>query len=118
MKQSVLQILKVIIIDVIITILAVLLFSFLLYKFRFGDNILRIMIVAAYAISNFVGGYIIGKIKENRKFMWGAVTGLTYFLVLTIISIIVTGSLYGNGNMAVLALVSSVLGGTVGGMLS
>ncbi len=118
MKRNLLQIVKVVIIDIIITIIAVLLLSFLTYKFRFGDSTLRIGIVVVYAISNFAGGFIVGKIKENKKYIWGALTGIVYFIVLSIVSVIVTGELYGNENMAVFAFVASVIGGTIGGMLS
>lgn len=118
MKNYILQVVKVIVVDVIITFLAVLLLSFLLYKFRFGDNILRIGIVVVYALSNFIGGFIIGKIKENKKYIWGAVTGLVYFAILALVSMLVTGELFGNGNMAVIAFLTSVAGGTLGGMLS
>lgn len=118
MKHGVVQIVKVIVIDIIITMIATLILSLLLYKFKFGDSILRACIVGVYAISNFVGGYIIGKIKETKKYIWGAITGFTYFLLLTLISIIVSGELYGNGNMAIMALLSSVIGGSIGGMLS
>ncbi len=118
MKKSIFQVLKVVVIDVVITLLSVLLLSILLYKFRFGDKAVRIGIVSVYVISNFIGGYIIGKIKENRKFIWGAITGLMYFLVLTIVSVMITGVLYGNGGMALAAFLSSMIAGIVGGMVS
>ena len=118
MRNYILQIVKVIVVDVLITFLAVLLLSFLLYKFKFGDNILRVGIVLVYAVSNFIGGFIIGKIKENKKYIWGAVTGLVYFVILTLISVLATGDLFGNGNMAIMAFIASVIGGMAGGMLS
>lgn len=118
MKNYIFQIIKVLVLDVLITILSVLLLSFLLYKFKFGDNVLKALIVVVYGISNFVGGFIIGKIKENKKFLWGIMTGAAYFLLLTIVSLIITGELYGNGNMALMAFLASTIGGCVGGMLS
>lgn len=118
MKDNLLRIAKIIVIDVLITIVGVLLLSFLTYKFRFGDNIIKIGIVIFYALSNFIGGFIIGKIKENKKYIWGALTGVVYFCVLLILSVLVTGELFGNGNMAVIAFASSVIAGTIGGMLS
>ncbi len=118
MKNYITQILKIIVIDILITIFAILFLSFLVYKLRFGDNTLRAGIVVVYAVSNFLGGFIIGKIKENKKFIWGALIGLIYFVILTIVSVIATGELFGNGNMAVMAFVASVIGGMAGGMLS
>lgn len=118
MKDNLLRIAKIIVIDVLITIVGVLLLSFLTYKFRLGDNIIKIGIVIIYALSNFIGGFVIGKIKENKKYIWGALTGVVYFCVLLILSVLITGDLFGNGNMAVIAFTSSVIAGTIGGMLS
>lgn len=118
MKKCVLQIIKVMVVDVIITLLAVLLLSFLLYKFKLGESVMRTGIVMVYVVSNFIGGFFIGRIKENKKYMWGAFTGVAYFVLLTLISVIVTGELFGNGSMALIAFVASVIAGTIGGMLS
>ncbi len=118
MKDYILHIIKVVIVDVIITFIGVLLLSYLLYKFRFGDDILRTGIVIVYVISNFVGGFIIGRIKETKKYIWGAVTGVIYFIALALISALVTGELFGNGNMAMMAFMASVIGGMIGGMVS
>ena len=118
MKNYIMQILKVVVADILITFLSMLLLSFLVYKLRFGDDTLRMGIVGVYVISNFIGGFIIGKIKESKKFIWGAVTGLIYFVVLTSVSLIVTGELFGNGSMAIKAFIASILGGMAGGMLS
>ncbi len=118
MKTNLIQIGKIIVIDIIITVLATLLLSFLLYKFRFGEGVLKIGIIVVYIISNFVGGYIIGKIKENKKYLWGAAQGFTYFLLLTIVSLTISGQLHGNESMVAAALLSSVLGGSAGGMVS
>ena len=118
MKKTVFQILNVIIAEVAINAVMLLLLSFLLYKFRFSDGVVRAGIILTYIVSNFVGGFIMGKIKENKKYLWGAVVGLAYFLILVIVSVAVTKELFGNGNMAVIALLCSVIGGITGGMLS
>ncbi|MBP3338206.1 MAG: TIGR04086 family membrane protein [Lachnospiraceae bacterium] len=118
MKRSLFQIVKVIVCSVVITMLGVLLLSLLAYKFRMSDKAIKIGIIVIYTMANIVAGFIIGKIKETRKFLWGAITGLVYFIVLTLISVIGTGELYGNGSMAIIAFLSSVIGGTIGGMVS
>lgn len=118
MKRSLFQIVKVIVCSVAITVLGVLFLSLLAYKFRMSDKSIKIGIVVIYVIANIIAGLIIGKIKETKKFLWGAVTGLAYFIVLTLISLASTGELYGNGSMAIIAFLSSVIGGTLGGMVS
>lgn len=118
MRDNLFRIVKVIVLDIIITIVGVLLLSFFAYKFRLGNNTIKIGIVIIYVLSNFFGGFIIGKIKESKKYIWGAVTGIVYFVILTIVSVIVTGDLFGNGNMALVAFFSSVISSTVGGMVS
>lgn len=118
MKDNLFRIAKIIVIDILITVVGILFLSFLAYKLRFGDNVIKIGIVIIYVLSNFIGGFIIGRIKANKKYIWGALTGLIYFSVLLCLSIIVTGELFGNGNMAVLAFASSVIASTIGGMFS
>ena len=46
-------------------------------------------VIAAYVISSMVGGFCIGQIKGKQKFLWGALMGAGYFLVLLLVGNVV-----------------------------
>lgn len=118
MKRNIFQIFKALIVVAMVTAALLLLLAFLLYKFNLSDGAVMAGIVAVYAISNFIGGFIIGKVKGERKYIWGIIVGITFFVTLSILSFMITGHLYGSGVRAVIALVSCVAGGMLGGMCS
>lgn len=75
-------------------------------------------VIAAYVISSMVGGFCIGQIKGKQKFLWGALIGAGYFLVLLLVGNVV----YHQGPAMNFQIVSSgiicVVSGMIGGMLA
>lgn len=75
-------------------------------------------VIAAYVISSIVGGFCIGQIKGKQKFLWGALMGAGYFLVLLLVGNVV----YHQGSAMNFQTVSSgiicVVSGMIGGMLA
>lgn len=114
---NLLSVLKVTIAVIVVTTGLVFLSAFLLYQFRFSNTTLQFFVAAIYLISNFIGGLIIGKAKRERKFIWGLSTGITYFFILLILSLIFTHGLP-EMQSAGIALLSCLLGGILGGMLA
>ncbi len=117
-KGIVLPVLKTVLAVSIVTGVLLVVFAFLLYKLRFGDKVVDGGIIAIYFLANLVGGLIIGKAKEEKKFIWGLVVGLTYFFILAVISFMVTGAFFANGVPVLIALIACSVGGMLGGMLS
>ncbi len=74
-------------------------------------------IVITYFLSNFIGGFLIGKVQEKRRFAWGAALGLIYFLLLLVMSLII-GRNGIDPLAATIAFLSCVFGGSIGGMVS
>lgn len=111
---------------IIKTALAVIFFTFamllllalLVYKFHFEDSVIHTGILVIYFISNFIGGLIIGKVKKEKKFLWGFLTGLSYFILLSIASFIALSGFYSSLSAALSAFFCCILGGIVGGMLA
>ncbi len=95
-----------------------LLFSVMLYKFRISEEMVTGGIVGIYILSNFAGGFLLGKRMKTRKFLWGILSGFLYFLLMVLISFCVyhekSGSLW---NMAV-TMILCTGSGMLGGMLS
>ena len=63
-----------------------LLFSVLLYKFRISEEMVTGGIVGIYILSNFAGGFLLGKRMKTRKFLWGILSGFLYFLLMVLIT--------------------------------
>ena len=94
-----------------------LLAAFLLDKFHLNENQVSIMVYAIYLITAILSGYMAGKIKRERKFIWGSLAGFVWFVVVLFISL-----LYGETGIDAKelfpAIVSMVGGGMLGGMLA
>lgn len=97
-------------------ILAVL--SFLLYKLELGEKVVAIAIIGTYVAATFFAGFVAGKKMQSRKFLWGLLEGVAYFLILAVISAFAgeDGVSFGKSFFTTFALCAG--GGTLGGMLS
>lgn len=116
--RKVMWVLKSLLASYIVTGILLLILTFLVYKFKLDEQIVVGTIVAIYAISTFMGGFIIGKLTEVRKFIWGMAIGSIYVLLLFLISYGVYREFNTNGLNVVTTIALCVGGGTLGGMLS
>lgn len=116
--QKVLQIIKVLIASYVVTGLVLVLLTTLLYRFEMGEGIISAGVIAAYLLSGFFGGFLIGKKKKEKKFLWGAIVGAAYFLVLVLISLLVYRKIQGEIGNFITTMVLCVGSGTLGGMIS
>lgn len=117
-KENIIPVAKTIVVTAIVTIAMLMILSLLLLKVGFEDKTVLIGIGVIYFAANMAGGFIIGKVKEKRRFIWGLAVGITYFLVLSLVSFLVTGQVY-QGDMPVIAgLLCCVGGGFIGGIIS
>ena len=102
----------------IVTGLLLLLLALLLYKLQLSESVVNIGIIAIYVAACFLGGFLEGKKKKTRKFLWGGAFGLLYFAVLAIISLAVGQGFSGSSSHFVTTLILCMAGGTLGGMVS
>ena len=79
---------KVLLVMYILTGILLFILAAVLYKMELSEAAVNISIIISYIVVGFVGGFIIGKNKKSRKYLWGAVMGLLYFAVLLIVSLI------------------------------
>ena len=91
--------------------------SFLLYKFDVGEEFVRSGILVTYAMSAFTGGFILGKLMREKRYLWGFLMGCIYFLVLLVISMGVYRMIPEAADVAKGMLLCAA-GGTVGGMIA
>lgn len=118
MNKIVVTFIKETLIEVLISTVLLAIISFIILKMMPGIAIVKIMILAVYCISTFAGGYIMGSVMNRRKFIWGALAGLVYFIIIFLGALIVKGEIP-QGTIGVTeGLVASVLAGMIGGMIS
>ena len=92
--------------------------TFLVYKFELDEQVVVGGIVSIYIISTFMGGFIIGKLTEVKKFLWGMIIGTIYVLLLFAISYGIYREFNTNGLNTISTNILCVGGGTLGGMLA
>lgn len=112
------HIIKALLISFFATALLIVVFAFVMFKFNISENIIAVGVTVIYIISCGLGGFYIGRVIGEKKFMWGLLVGALYLMVLLVVSAIIGGDkslLSGN----ILSLVLLCLGGgTLGGMLA
>ncbi len=117
-KTPVSSVLKVLLVMYILTGIFLVVLAALLYKFELSESVVNIAVIVIYVLIGFVGGFLAGKILEVKKFMWGAVTGALYFLILMGVSLAMHKGLSQDVVHFVTTLVLCVASGTAGGMVS
>lgn len=115
---QVFQILKALLASYIVTGILLFAVTFFLYKFEWDEQMVTAGIIVIYVVSTFVGGFILGKIKRERKFLWGLILGVLYFALLFLISFGVYRNFDGNGTNVLTTLLLCAGGGMLGGMLA
>lgn len=102
----------------IITAFMLLLLSLLMLKLDLPSAVISGGINLAYILSTFVGGFFVGKKLEQKKFLWGLVMGVLYFLVLLLVCLAMNSNtpLPLGGLFTVLIICG--LSGMLGGMIS
>lgn len=102
----------------IVSGLLLLLLAFLMLKADLSNTIVSGGIIAVYILSCFVGGFLMGKSGEQKRFVWGLITGILYFVILIIISIIMNTFTGMNMGRMIQAFFICSISGMIGGMLS
>ena len=102
----------------IITAFMLLLLSLLMLKLDLPSAVISGGVNLAYILSTFVGGFFVGKKLEQKKFLWGLVMGVLFFLVLMLVCLMMNSNtpLPLGGLFTVLIICG--LSGMLGGMIS
>ena len=102
----------------IMTGILLLILTLLLYKAGLSEENINAGIILTYVISTFSGGFVIGKLTGARKFLWGLLLGVVYFLLLTLISLGIYHSLQSDLMNLTTTFLLCAGGGMLGGMIS
>lgn len=117
-SEGVVFMLKCLLISYILTAGLLLLLALMLYRFGLKENIVNICIIAIYIIVTFLAGMIVGKRAQSRRFVWGLLIGIIYFVVLAVVSFAVNRSIQDVANNFVTVFLLCAGSGMLGGMVS
>ena len=95
-----------------------LILTVLLYKAGLSEENINAGIILTYVISTFSGGFVIGKLAGVKKFLWGLLLGIMYFVLLLLISLGIYHSLQSDMMNLVTTFLLCAGGGMLGGMVS
>ena len=102
----------------IVTGILLLVLTIFMYKFELNEKIVSAAIVGIYVVSTLIGGMIIGKLTKSKRYLWGMVLGILYFVLLLLITLGVYRTLNGDSVSIVTSLILCAGGGMTGGMIS
>lgn len=92
--------------------------AFLFYKLKLKEPQINAAIHVIYVAVCLTGGFLAGKRIGQRRFFWGLLSGLLYFLVLLAVSLFLNQGLPDNPDGMLTVMGCCLAGGTLGGMLS
>jgi putative membrane protein (TIGR04086 family) len=117
-KGIVLRLLLTLALMYLLTFLLLLLVSGIVYKMDLSADTAAIFITVIYAVSGFFGGFLMGKQMKNRRFLWGILTGLSYFCIFLLISLAVNGGAIADAVNLLVVFVLCTASAMIGGMVS
>lgn len=92
--------------------------AFIMYQSNAGIKIANIGITITYILSSTLAGIYIGSKIGKRRFLWGFLVGMLYFVILTLISLIFQENIKIFSIERITVLFLCIAGGTLGGMLA
>ncbi len=116
--EGVIFMLKCLLISYVLTAGLLLLLALMLYRFGLKENIVNICIIGIYITVTFLAGMIAGKRAQSRRFLWGLLMGVLYFIVLAGVSFAVNRSIQEVANNFVTVFLLCAGSGMLGGMVS
>ena len=117
-EQRAADVLKALLCAYIVTGILLLVLTLLLYKAGLSEENVNAGIILTYVISTFSGGFVIGKLARVRKFLWGLLLGVVYFVLLLLISLGIYHSLQSDLMNLGTTFLLCAGGGMLGGMIS
>lgn len=92
--------------------------AFFMYQTSAGIKIANIGVTVTYILASVFAGLFVGHKTGRRKFIWGFIVGLLYFLILLAISMFFYQNQIIISKERITALLLCTAGGTLGGMFS
>ncbi len=116
--MKLIAVLKSLVASYVMTALVLLLLSFGVYKLELSEAAVNIMVIAIYLVVTLLGGILTGKQVKEKKFLWGALFGFMYIILIFLASMIMSREFDILSTRSVTAVLLCVAGGIFGGMVS
>jgi putative membrane protein (TIGR04086 family) len=117
-NSKVVVILRDLLVSYMITGILLLLLAFLMLKADLSGGILSGGILFTYILSSFVGGFLLGKSADQKRFLWGLGMGALYFIMLILISVLTNSVMGMEAGRVITVMVICLFSGMLGGMIS
>lgn len=117
-KSRAIYLSKSVLLSYLVTLFMLLLISFLLLQTGMSQGVTSFAVIATYVMSGFIGSFYMGKHVEQKRYLWGLIAALLYFMVYILISLVVKGDSPIHMVDYVKTLVIVACSGMLGGMLS
>lgn len=110
-------------VSAVVTMLLLLLLTVLIYNTKISGTVSGVLMVAIYVLGPFAGAFVLGKLVGKKRYLWGLLLGIIYFLIFLALSrLSVSGAEQGSvipGIRDYIQVLLAVLpGGILGGMFS
>lgn len=117
-NSRVIVFLRVLLVTYLVTGLLLTLLSFIMLKANVQNGVILGGIIVTYILSTLLGGFLLGKGAEKKRFLWGLGMGLIYFIVLIFISILTNSIMGMELGKSIMVMAICMISGMIGGMLS
>lgn len=114
MSVKILNVLKTMVIAYAVTGVILVILSFILYKTGLTEWQVSAGIIVTYAVSSFIGGYIIARKEKTRRLMWGTGFGVMYFLILLVVSLLISDGIQPDTTSVIRGAVICICAGAIG----
>ena len=102
----------------IFTVLVLLFTALLMYKADVSMDTAGNILMLAYIGAPFLGALYLGKKVREKRYLWGLLVGICYFLLFLALSLFFGGAEQLNWTAQLRVLLMALTGGLLGGMLS
>ena len=102
----------------VLTMVILFVLALLVYKMNLSKDIVGVVITFCYMSACFLAGNLAGKQMKQKRFLWGLIMGLAYYMILLILSMAVNQSVAEITDSLFSTLILCAGGGMIGGMLS
>lgn len=102
----------------IVTAVILLILALIVYKAEPSNMVISVGVVFTYLLSSFIGGMLTGKKIQEKRFLWGIVSGALYFAIIFAVSLLMNKDIVSQIGNTIIVFVTCGFGGMLGGMLS
>ncbi len=114
---AVIWILKVLLAMYIVSGLLLVILSVLVSRVEQEELTANVGVIVVYVVSCALGGFLAGRMRGERKFLWGMLLGASYFVILLAVSLVISGGEIPDGMHLVTTLAICAGSGMAGGMI-